>query len=52
MTLLERLEEIGEHLLHPHQEHTHTEERQMRGTEDRHEHRVDQTAGSEFLDTM
>ncbi len=50
MTLIERLEEIGERLIHPHHEHDRAIERRMRGTEDRHEHPVDQSAGSEFLD--
>ena len=40
MTLIERLEEIGERLIHPHHEHDRAIERRMRGTEDRHEHLV------------
>jgi hypothetical protein len=52
MTFLERLETLGEKLLHPHHEDVSAEERQMREAEERHEHRVDQSAGSEFLDMM
>lgn len=52
MTFLERLETIGEQLFHSHQEDTRADERLMRGTEDRHEQHVDQSAGSEFLDMM
>jgi hypothetical protein len=51
MTLLERLETLGEQLLHPHHEHIRADDR-LRGSEDRHEHHVDQSAGSEFLDMM
>lgn len=52
MTILERLETLGEKLLHPHHEHASAEERRMRDLEEHREHRIDQSAGSEFLDMM
>ena len=52
MTFMERLETIGERLFHSHHEHAHAEDHRMREREEHHEHRVDQSAGSEFLDMM
>lgn len=52
MTFLERLESIGEQLFHPHHEQVPGESLQKRDEAEHHEHRVDQSAGSEFLDMM
>jgi hypothetical protein len=52
MTFLERLETMGEQLFHPHHEEISAELLRRGEETERREHRVDQSAGSEFLDMM
>lgn len=51
MTMLERIEEIRDHLLHRHHDAERQDLRQEAGDRDHHHH-IDQSAGSEFLDMM
>jgi len=50
MTLLDRFEEMREHLLHPHHDDAGAEERRERERENRDQHLIDLSTGSEFLD--
>ena len=52
MTLLERIEEMREHLLHSHHDDSHNEKRPDREHERRDYHQIDLSTGSEFLDVM
>jgi hypothetical protein len=52
MTLMERFEEMREHLLHPHHDDVRVDKRHEREPEERDHHHVDLATGSEFLDVM
>ena len=52
MTLMERFEEMREHLLHPHHDKPHIDRRYEGAPEERDPHHVDLATGSEFLDVM
>lgn len=52
MTMRERFEEMREHLFSRHHEEERREHRHDSGSHEHHEHRVDQSAGSEFLDMI
>lgn len=52
MTLLDRFEELREHLLHLHHDDAHADMRREREHEKHDQHHIDLSTGSEFLDVM